>query len=115
MDEFTHSERQTFTKNQAPTWDNTAGLSFHIMCVYIDIKKHSAKLYADTLNKIIVKMEDITSPLKRMVLVNYQGDQYVSRNGTRYVEMELYEHINAFGEIQPEAMGKNPRVPDIYG
>ena len=39
MGEFIHSERQTFAKNQVPTWDNTAGMSFDIMLVYVDINK----------------------------------------------------------------------------
>ena len=85
------------------------------MLVYVGINKHDAKLYADPLNKIAMKMEDINSPFERMVLVNYQGDQYVSKNGMRYMQTDLYEHMDVFGGIQPEAMGENPRVPNIYG
>ena len=113
MGEFTHPERQKYAKNQVPTWDNTAGLSFNVMLIYVGINKHGAKLYADPLNKIAVKMEDIHSPFARMVLVNYQGDQYVSRNGTRYVQTDHYEHMDAFGWIQPGIESHQPSPPTM--
>ena len=67
MGEFTNLERQTFAKSQVPTWDNIAGMSFDIMLVYVGINKHDAKLYVDPLT---VKMEDIASPIDKVVWVN---------------------------------------------
>ena len=42
-------------------------------------------------------MEDIASPIDNVVWVNDQGDEYMAKNGTRYVLTELYENMDAFG------------------
>ena len=51
MGEFTHLERQTFANNQFLTWDNTTGMSFDTMLVYVSINKHGVKIYVDPLNR----------------------------------------------------------------
>ena len=45
MGEFTHSKRQTFTKHEVPTWDNTTRMGFHIILVYLGTNKHDGKMY----------------------------------------------------------------------
>ena len=67
MVEFTHSERQTFAKKQVPTWDNTSGMRFDIMLVCIKINKHGDNLCKDPLNRIVVMMEDIATPIDNVV------------------------------------------------
>ena len=69
MGDVMNSLRHT-SANQIPTWDNTRGMKFNIMLVYVGINKHGAKLYSDPLNRIAVKMDNINSPIDNVVWVN---------------------------------------------
>ena len=86
-----------------------------MMLVYVGINKHDTKLYADPQNRIAVKMEDIVSLIDKAIWVNDQGDQYMAKNGTRYVPTDFYEDMDAFGWIQSNTSSEYPQVHDIYG
>ena len=90
---------------------------FPIRLIYARNNRVDAKLYVDPSNRLVVKMENIVSPPDPYVMVMFQGDRYVSANGTNYLLTPSYEDMNLQGivfrrraETEPPrtTLGPNP-------
>ena len=56
---------------------------------------HGAKLYFDSMNNCAVKIEDIETPFELDVMVNFQGDQYMGKNGAKYLLTPHFEEMDS--------------------
>ena len=74
-------------------------MRFDTKLVFVRENQYGAKLYNDFLNKCAVKIEEIPTPFEPVVMVNYQGDQYMDANGTRYFLMPLFNDMDPIGQV----------------
>ena len=69
-------------------------VKFDTKLVLFNKNKHGCKLNYNLLNSCAIKMEDIPMPFDPKVMVNFQGDQYISVNGTRYLIMPMFDDMD---------------------
>ena len=74
---------------------DVALLGYSTRLMFICENRLDAKLYIDQLNKIAVKIEDISMPTEAKVWVRPQGDQYMRIMGIRYLITTKYENMDA--------------------
>ena len=56
-----------------------------------------AKIYKDTINRLVAKIEDHSTIFDPAPWVNFQGDRYVGRDGSMYVLTENPNEVNKLG------------------
>ena len=108
MGDFFNPDVQT-----QPPLDQVGRFQFDIRLEYVRNNIYGASLYSNPLNRLTVKIEDVSSPLEPEVWVNYQGDQYVSLIGTRYMLTPLFELMDSTGIIHPAIEGRTFSNPNL--
>ena len=79
-------------------------MTFDTRLVFVRENAVGAKLYCDPTNRLVVKIEHVTSPFEPEVWANYQYHQYMSQSRIMYVITPHFEWTNASGRIQkPDA------------
>ena len=94
MGDSTHTEGRTDDTRVPPN-----GVKFESRLVFFRENRHGAKLYFDSMNNCAVKIEDIETPFEPDIMVNFQGDQYMGKNGAKYLLTPHFEDMDSTRRI----------------
>ena len=81
-------------------WANRSKVRCDTKLIFVRENQYGAKLYNDFLSNFAVKIEERPTPFEPVVMANYQGDQYMGEDGTRYFISPLYEDMEPSGRVR---------------
>ena len=81
-------------------WANLNKVRCDNKLIFVRENQYGAKLYNDFLSNFAVKIEERPTPFEPVVMANYQGDQYMGKDGTRYFISPLYEDMEPTGRVR---------------
>ena len=91
-------------------WENLNKVRCDTKLIFLRENQYGAKLYNDFLSSFAVKIEERQTPFDPVVMANYQGDQYMGVDGTRYFTLPLYKDMDPTGRVRQAKAQTEPII-----
>lgn len=80
---------------------HASNIGYNVKLSFVDVNAFGAKVYCDSENRYLIKVENHPTPMYTSLWVRNQGDHYVEKDGTSYIFTSDPKNADKLGNAIP--------------